>query len=135
MKKYKEPEVQFISLNPSEKIANPCWAFAVNNGDSPKYYYDLEGPGYLSFKIAKRDNKGIILYGNGNGNGCNSAKPCEVFYYYDSNGDSILENNEITSATDEQINQLIWAMHTEFGGESGEPTQASHFPGNPGNWS
>lgn len=136
MKEYKEPEIQFISLNPSEKVASPCWAYAVNNKPSPKYYYDLEGPGYVSFEIAKNDKKAKEIALFGNGKGCDGGMPCNVYYYYDMNGDKIIGNNECKLLEDDDplVDKLTEAMYG-FGGNSGEPVNPSDFPGQPGNWS
>ncbi len=136
MKEYKEPEIQFISLNPSEKVASPCWAYAVNNKPSPTYYYDLEGPGYVSFEIAKNDKKAKEIALFGNGKGCDGGMPCNVYYYYDMNGDKIIGNNEckLLEEDDPLVDKLTEAMYG-FGGNSGEPVNPSDFPGQPGNWS
>ena len=50
MKKYKEPEISFISLKPAENVANPCWAYASNDKGKP-YYYNVSGEGFLEFQI------------------------------------------------------------------------------------
>ena len=62
--------------------------------------------------------------------------PCNVYYYYDMNGDKIIGNNECKLLEDDDplVDKLTEAMYG-FGGNSGEPVNPSDFPGQPGNWS
>lgn len=126
MKEYREPEAKFISLNPAEKVAAVCWGYAANGKPSPTYYYDLEGLGSLEFVVAK-------------GNNCNTGGPdmsC-VYYVVDENGDGVISETEKTPATQAQKDILVEAMHTKWGGNSGESFESGPFSeGNiPGDWS
>ena len=122
MKQYKEPEIKFISLKPSENIADKCWAYA-NTGNSPVYYYDLPGTGSLEFQIQKGEG------------GCDSGIPTKIYYVIDKNGNGTIDNGERKPATEDQKDQLMYAMHTEFGGNSGENTQSTSFEDEFPGWS
>lgn len=127
MKKYKEPEISFISLKPAENVANPCWAYASNDKGKP-YYYNVSGEGFLEFQITS-PKKEIVLYGNGNG--CDGGTPTEVYYIVDKNDNGKLDAGEKTVAEQWQIDELKAAMLT-WGGNSGEPVKSDdfskHFP-------
>lgn len=126
MKKYKEPEIQFISLNSSENIANPCWSNVNHPEKYVFYYYDLPGTGSLEFRITE-----------GNKGGCDAGVPTSVSYVVDLNKDGVITDDEKREATAEQCQTLYEAMHVrhEIGhGNSGENTSGSdfstdHFPG------
>ena len=45
---YEKPAMKFVSLRNESKVANTCWG---GHGGSMKWYYDTEGPGYVSFQI------------------------------------------------------------------------------------
>lgn len=128
MKKYKEPEIKFISLNPTEKIADPCWAYANNDKEKP-YYYNIKGEGFLEFQIT--GPKDIMLYGNG----CDGGMPTEVYYINDANNNGTIEAGERIPANEWQIEELRKAM-PGWGGNSGEPVKSNDFSHNfPQGWS
>ena len=129
MKKYKEPEISFISLKPAENVANPCWSYVNNPDKCPTYYYDLPGAGSLEFRIIE-----------GNKGGCDSGVPTDVYYVIDANQDGTISSDERRIATAAEYKTLYDAMHIkhEIGnGNSGENTNSSSFnPGDlPGGWS
>ncbi len=116
MKEYREPEAKFISLNPAEKVADTCWAYA-NNGKSPLLYYNLEGLGSLEFKVAKGND------------GCDGGKPDEetVYYVIDSDKNGYISDGErIRRATTDEILRLTEAVQ-KVGGNSGENFQGGDF--------
>lgn len=128
MKKYKEPEIRFISLKPAEKIANKCWAYANDPNGSPIYYYDLPGTGGLEFKII-----GPKYQVFKDGNGCDGGIPTEVHYIVDYDHDGTIDHTE--DASSQQIQQLEIAMKTVMGGNSGESTKSSAFEDEFPGWS
>lgn len=93
-KKYESPKIEFQDLQLKEDIANVCWG---GHGNSMTWYYDIDGPGYVSFQIA--------------GGKC-TLNLDQVTYYY--------ANGEVGTITQEQYNELSKALKNS-GGESGNP--------------
>lgn len=67
-KVYEKPQMKFVSLQNSEKIAAKCWS----GGEITKYF-DIQGPGYVE-----------VMQGSGSCDSNNSL----IFTYYDANGEN-----------------------------------------------
>lgn len=45
---YEKPKMKFVSLRNKKEVANRCWSGSNN---TTTWYYDTQGPGYVSFQI------------------------------------------------------------------------------------
>lgn len=46
---YEKPKMKFVSLRNKKEVAERCWGGA---GTTDTWYYDTQGPGYVSFQIS-----------------------------------------------------------------------------------
>ena len=49
-KDYAKPSLKFVSLRNDEAVADNCW-HASANGTTGWWFYDSEGPGYVTFRM------------------------------------------------------------------------------------
>ena len=45
---YEKPKMKFVSLRNKKEVAYRCWR---GHGNRDTWYYDTQGPGYVSFQI------------------------------------------------------------------------------------
>lgn len=53
-KNYESPKIEFKNLNLKETIADKCWGWA-DKKNQPNLYYDIEGTGWVVFKVTGGD--------------------------------------------------------------------------------
>lgn len=111
-KNYEKPRAKFISIRSSEKVADTCWGLEPGHPNDVAHYYDVEGPGYVSFHVQ-----------SGSGN-CANPDAYNILYY---------EYEGAEGVPADRYNDEIEAALRTAGGNNGQPYRGFdvHFPVKP----
>ena len=119
-KKYESPRIEFHDLQLKEEIANQCWG---GSGKGVTWYYDTDGPGFVSFQ----SDANLTGRKKDQGNNCGDLYLCNVRFYTDKSdkvGTPIDSNNpkytEFYNALEDELRNSGGNAGNPFKGENGK---------------
>lgn len=116
MRKYERPEIKFADVRLNEGIADTCWGLKPNHPNDVAHYYDVDGPGYVSFHVKRKTS---------DKNGCSTPDAYSIVYY-EYKGAEGVDGNKYDM-------EVEAALSASQGGNSGQPYKnfSINFPTKP----
>lgn len=111
-KQYTAPEIMFADFKTKERIADTCWGLTETHTHQYTRYYDVEGPGYVSFNVI-------------GGSGSCSNPDAYNIHYYEYKGEAWVDGSKYEA----ELERALMAK----GGNGGQPYKeiAVDFPVRP----
>ena len=107
MNNYEKPKLIFSDVRLNENIADTCWGLSEGHNHNVTRYYDVDGPGYVSFNVI----------GSGK---CANPNAYNIFYYEYEGADSKKVDG---SAYETELERAL----SMKGGSDGQPYKGLDF--------